>query len=100
MDVSFPILAQRVTVLGSTLNMVATSAGVSNDSASGGRAGMPTTLPLPPHAELLPGFCCDGPRETRSGSRPIWNVSLILRHLPLQSNHPEDPKWSKIQATV
>jgi len=38
MDVSFPAFAQRVTVLGSTRNIVATSAGVSRGSASGVRA--------------------------------------------------------------
>src|SRR4051794_32851270 len=38
MDVNLPAFAHRVTVLGSTRNMVATSAGVSNGSASGVRA--------------------------------------------------------------
>src|SRR5262245_54107376 len=38
MEVSFPAFAHRVTVLGSTRNMVATSAGVSSGSASGVRA--------------------------------------------------------------
>jgi hypothetical protein len=46
--VSFPAFAQRVTVLGSTLNMVATSAGVSNGSASGVRADMLTASPPGP----------------------------------------------------
>lgn len=36
-DVSLPAFAQRVTVFGSTRNIVATSAGVSNGSASGVR---------------------------------------------------------------
>src|SRR5262252_9014033 len=40
MDVSLPAFAHRVTVLGSTRNIVATSAGVSNGSASGVRADM------------------------------------------------------------
>lgn len=40
MDVSLPAFAHRVTVLGSTRNMVATSAGVSSGSASGVRADM------------------------------------------------------------
>lgn len=40
MDVSFPALAHLVTVFGSTLNIVATSAGVSSGSASGVRADM------------------------------------------------------------
>ncbi|SCE03348.1 hypothetical protein GA0115247_12095 [Streptomyces sp. PalvLS-984] len=40
MDVSLPAFAQRVTVFGSTRNIVATSAGVSSGSASGVRAVM------------------------------------------------------------
>src|SRR5215469_9126040 len=40
MEVSFPAFAHRVTVLGSTRNIVATSAGVSSGSASGVRADM------------------------------------------------------------
>src|SRR5262249_39711956 len=47
-DVSFPALAQRVTVLGSTRNIVATSAGVSNGSASGVRADICTASPPGP----------------------------------------------------
>src|SRR5437764_7170605 len=38
MEVSLPAFAQRVTVFGSTRNIVATSAGVSSGSASGVRA--------------------------------------------------------------
>jgi hypothetical protein len=47
-DVSFPALAHRVTVFGSTLNIVATSAGVSSGSASGVRADMCTASPPGP----------------------------------------------------
>jgi len=48
MDVSFPALAHLVTVLGSTLNIVATSAGVSSGSASGVRADILTASPPGP----------------------------------------------------
>jgi hypothetical protein len=48
MEVSFPALAHRVTVFGSTRNMVATSAGVSKGSASGVRADMLTASPPGP----------------------------------------------------
>jgi hypothetical protein len=48
MEVSFPALAHRVTVFGSTRNMVATSAGVSRGSASGVRADMLTASPPGP----------------------------------------------------
>jgi len=48
MDVSFPAFAHLVTVFGSTLNIVATSAGVSSGSASGVRADMLTASPPGP----------------------------------------------------
>src|SRR5215472_6641213 len=48
MDVSLPAFAHRVTVLGSTRNIVATSAGVSSGSASGVRADMCTASPPGP----------------------------------------------------
>jgi len=48
MDVSLPALAQRVTVFGSTRNIVATSAGVRSGSASGVRADMCTASPPGP----------------------------------------------------
>jgi hypothetical protein len=47
-DVSLPAFAHRVTVFGSTLNIVATSAGVSSGSASGVRADMCTASPPGP----------------------------------------------------
>jgi hypothetical protein len=48
MDVSLPAFAHRVTVLGSTRNIVATSAGVRSGSASGVRADMCTASPPGP----------------------------------------------------
>src|SRR5207249_10769414 len=47
-DVSLPAFAHRVTVLGSTRNIVATSAGVRSGSASGVRADMCTASPPGP----------------------------------------------------
>src|SRR5215471_17884670 len=64
MDVSLPAFAHRVTVLGSTRNIVATSAGVSNGSASGVRADMwPLLLDQhcdPAYSFLAPGGACRG----------------------------------------
>src|SRR5262245_33294804 len=54
MDVSFPAFAQRVTVLGSTRNIVATSAGVSSGSASGVRADICTASPPGPLSTTIP----------------------------------------------
>src|SRR5579859_5935089 len=48
MEVSLPAFAHRVTVFGSTRNIVATSAGVSSGSASGVRADMCTASPPGP----------------------------------------------------
>src|ERR1017187_4639339 len=56
MDVSFPALAHRVTVFGSTRNIVATSAGVSSGSASGVRALIITASP--PGPVLRSCVCC------------------------------------------
>src|ERR1700722_1846958 len=70
MDVSFPAFAQRVTVLGSTLNMVATSAGVSRGSASGVRAVMSGLL----HQRAVCGgllLPLDPPRSARH-ALPVW----------------------------
>ena len=55
-DVSFPALAHRVTVFGSTRNIVATSAGVSSGSASGVRADIFTASP--PGPVLRSCVCC------------------------------------------
>jgi len=57
MDVSFPAFAQRVTVLGSTRNIVATSAGVSSGSASGVRADMLTASPPGPIQRSCVSYC-------------------------------------------
>jgi hypothetical protein len=51
-DVSFPAFAHLVTVFGSTLNIVATSAGVSSGSASGVRADMLTASPPGPSTAI------------------------------------------------
>jgi hypothetical protein len=51
-----PALAQRVTVFGSTRNIVATSAGVRSGSASGVRADMCTASPPGPALRSCFGF--------------------------------------------
>jgi hypothetical protein len=56
MDVSLPALAQRVTVFGSTRNIVATSAGVKSGSASGVRADMCTASPPGPALRSCFGY--------------------------------------------
>src|SRR6516164_6504628 len=73
MDVSLPAFAQRVTVLGSTRNIVATSAGVSSGSASGVRADMwPLLLDQycdPGFTFLAPGGALDVPN-----GRPVKTI--------------------------
>src|SRR5450631_4250467 len=56
MDVSLPALAHRVTVFGSTRNIVATSAGVSSGSASGVRAAILRPLLLDRNLRSLRSF--------------------------------------------
>jgi len=60
MDVNFPAFAQRVTVFGSTRNIVATSAGVSSGSASGVRADIMTASPPGPCLAILRPLCWFG----------------------------------------
>src|ERR1051326_3597921 len=57
-DVSLPALAQRVTVFGSTRNIVATSAGVRSGSASGVRADMCKASPPGPALRSCLGCSC------------------------------------------
>src|SRR5581483_2526467 len=88
MDVSLPAFAHRVTVFGSTRNMVATSAGVSSGSASGVRAVMSGLLGRTEPTRFFP-----------SNSAP-WPVMPEMAHtdrvgnrtnglsLTLQLHHP------------
>jgi hypothetical protein len=78
MEVSFPALAHRVTVFGSTRNIVATSAGVSSGSASGVRADMLTASP--PGPVLRSCVCCSG--------CPIWSTQTILPSPAVTSRPP------------
>ncbi len=57
MDVNFPAFAHRVTVFGSTRNIVATSAGVSSGSASGVLADIMTASPPGPCLAILRPLC-------------------------------------------
>src|SRR4051794_13121526 len=61
MDVNLPAFAHPVTVLGSTRNMVATSAGVSSGSASGVRADIcAASPPCGPATAILRLDACHG----------------------------------------
>jgi hypothetical protein len=62
--VSFPALAHRVTVFGSTLNIVATSAGVSSGSASGVRADILTASPPGPVLRSCVYGCSLAPKKS------------------------------------
>src|SRR5215831_12648104 len=85
-DVSFPAFAQRVTVLGSTRNMVATSAGVSSGSASGVRADMGTASP----SWTVLRSCVVAPPAPPGACRgcPIWPTETILPSPAVTSRPP------------
>src|SRR5215469_10991408 len=87
MEVSFPALAHRVTVFGSTRNMVATSAGVSRGSASGVRADMLTASPPGP---VLRSCVCSVPGSPAGACRgcPIWSTQTILPSPAVTSRPP------------
>src|SRR5207249_7402903 len=70
-EVSLPAFAQRVTVLGSTRNIVATSAGVNSGSASGVRADM-RGLSSWTSGAILRFLCCLVLRGERVGDVQIW----------------------------
>src|SRR2546421_11052986 len=92
MDVSLPAFAQRVTVFGSTRNIVATSAGVNSGSASGVRADI--TWPL------LLDQCCDPAVLVLPGAPPcgacrgcpIWPTETILPS-PAVTRRPPGAKF-------
>jgi hypothetical protein len=88
MEVSFPALAHRVTVFGSTRNMVATSAGVSSGSASGVRADMLTASP--PGPVLRSCVCCCASWLHWGACRgcPIWSTQAILPSPAVTSRPP------------
>ena len=85
-DVSLPALAHRVTVFGSTRNIVATSAGVSSGSASGVRADIITASPPGP---VLRSCVCAvlAPPGTCRGC-PIWSTQTILPSPAVTSRPP------------
>src|SRR5216683_6961866 len=87
MEVSFPAFAQRVTVLGSTRNIVATSAGVNSGSASGVRADMSTASPLGPAFAILRLLLCLAPGGACRGC-PIWPTETILPSPAVTSRPP------------
>src|ERR1700735_3367488 len=81
MEVSFPALAHRVTVFGSTRNMVATSAGVSRGSASGVRADMLTASPPGPVLRSCVLLLCLAPL----GSLPWMSYMVYSDHIAITS---------------
>jgi hypothetical protein len=81
MEVSFPALAHRVTVFGSTRNMVATSAGVSRGSASGVRADMLTASPPGPVLRSCVLLPCLAPL----GSLPWMSYMVYSDHIAITS---------------
>ena len=87
MEVSFPALAHRVTVFGSTRNMVATSAGVSRGSASGVRADMLTASPPGPVLRSCV-YCCAWLHWGACRGCPIWSTQTILPSPAVTSRPP------------
>src|SRR5262245_2891040 len=86
MDVSLPAFAHRVTVLGSTRNIVATSAGVSNGSASGVRADMWPLL-LDQHCDPASSFLA--PSGACRGCPKMTPLRPYCHHRGLQVDHQE-----------
>jgi hypothetical protein len=98
MEVSFPALAHRVTVFGSTRNMVATSAGVSSGSASGVRADMLTASPPGPVLRSCV-FCCSWLHWGACRGCPIWSAQTILPS-PAVTSRPPGAKVSTARYPV
>src|SRR5580698_11635707 len=87
MDVSLPAFVHRVTVLGSTRNIVATSAGVSSGSASGVRADMCWPLLLDQYCD--PAFLVVPAAPYGACHRcPIWPTETILPSPAVTSRPP------------
>ena len=81
MDVSLPALAHRVTVFGSTRNIVATSAGVSSGYASGVRAAILRPLLLDRNFRSLRSFLA-----WRSLQEPVVVSHMVYRdHIAITS---------------
>ena len=78
---SFPAFAHRVTVFGSTLNIVATSAGVSSGSASGVRADIVTASPPGPVLRSCVCGCFLAP----FGSLPWMSYIVRSDHIAITS---------------
>src|SRR5580698_11285359 len=79
-DVSFPAFAHLVTVLGSTRNIVATSAGVSSGSASGVRADMLTASPPGPELRSLLHLAVRGPLTEPASDVPYGPLRPYCHH--------------------
>src|SRR4051812_12651027 len=92
MELSLPAFAQRVTVLGSTRNIDATSAGVSRASDSGGRVFM-ATLPLfgfPDHR--IPGVPLSPSNRCVPHGRPVGKYRTIGLSRTIGNSGPKTPQ--------
>ena len=87
----FPAFAHRVTVLGSTRNIVATSAGVNSDSASGVRADICVASPPGPVLRSYVPVVPDAPWGACRGC-PIWPTETILPS-PAVTRRPPGAKF-------
>src|SRR6266571_18107 len=96
MEVSLPAFAHRVTVLGSTRNMVATSAGVSSGSASGVRADMCAASPPGPVLRSCGLFCTCAPSGAVVDAL-IWPTETILPS-PDVTSRPPRAKFLSVSA--
>src|SRR5579859_3814256 len=90
-EVSFPAFAHRVTVLGSTRNIVATSAGVNSGSASGVRADMWVASPPGPVLRSC-AFVVPGAPWGACRGCPIWPTETILPS-PAVTRRPPGAKF-------
>src|SRR5579875_1228793 len=93
MEVSLPAFAHRVTVFGSTRNIVATSAGVSSGSASGVRADMCTASPPGPVLRSCVSFLLTWRSVWSLPGCPIWPTDTILPSRPV-TRRPPGAKFS------
>ncbi len=96
MEVSFPALAHRVTVFGSTRNMVATSAGVSRGSASGVRADMLTASPPGPVLRSCVYCCAWAPL----GSLPWMSHMVYSDHIAITSGDKSTTRSKRFFASL
>jgi hypothetical protein len=91
-EVSLPAFAHRVTVLGSTRNIVATSAGVNSGSASGVRADICVASPPGPVLRSCLS-CCLMLHGERVGDVQIWPDLGTILPSPAVTRRPPGAKF-------